>query len=180
MARLVSGSAVDMSMITPPGATPSSTPPGPATTALTAASSVTMTKTTSAPDAASAGDAALRAPSRTRAASRPGVRFQTARSCPAARSRVAISTPIKPNPATATRRPEMPASAMRLASLRLGGGLRRAQGELEALGHQHRHQAQERRGHQPPTGGRPVVGLVDQPGGDAGRQAPEAGREAVG
>src|SRR5207248_10782914 len=97
--RVAEGEMVlESAMIAPSDSAPS-TPCGPNKTFSTASVSETHIHTTSAPCAASAGDVALRAPS----TSLPGVRFQTATSCPALTRLDAIGRPMIPNPKKATR-----------------------------------------------------------------------------
>lgn len=71
---------VDISTSTVPAASPSTAPPGPKSTSVTAGGSVSIVMTTSAPATASAGVAAVLAPARTSGAARSAVRFHTIRS----------------------------------------------------------------------------------------------------
>ena len=99
--RLASGEIVDMSAQTAPGPRPAMIPSSPVATSSTAAVSVTIERTTSAPDAQSRGLVATLSPRAASASALAGVRFQPLTSYPPASRRSAIRPPIDPRPTNA-------------------------------------------------------------------------------
>src|SRR5918994_1881237 len=100
--RLAAASIVLMSAYTFPAPSPARIPSGPDATSSTAAVSVTIERTTSAPSATSRGVPATTIPLASRDSARPGLRFQPVTGWPAASSRSTILPPIEPSPTKPT------------------------------------------------------------------------------
>src|SRR5437667_108971 len=101
--RQVEGFTVLAIITTPPGPRPVRTPTGSSVTALTWASSATMTRTAWLYDATSRADAAAIPPPSANNAPRAGSRSNPATSNPASRRWRAMGRPIRPRPITPTR-----------------------------------------------------------------------------
>src|SRR5579859_2396000 len=112
ISRATDGWIVVMSTTTVPSRAPWTAPSGPRITAFTAAESVTIVITKSAPSAAARGEAAWRAPAATSSAAFDGSRFHTARRFPASSSRRAIARPMIPRPMNPTLRAMRPPGRM--------------------------------------------------------------------
>src|SRR6185436_5200251 len=106
--RAAAGWMVDMSTTTAPFCAPWITPSFPRRTLSTAAESVTLTITASAPSTAARGEAAAFAPAAVSSAAFDASRFQTVTRWPASTSRRAMARPMMPRPMNPTLRAIFP------------------------------------------------------------------------